>query len=116
MAKKQIGPRVSSLVLKDFLKVCRSEGLSLGEAVQVLMEKANKLGSINELRMAVEAYDKRLHESNCLALEVEATRLENCLRKDRERLRQGRGPSDYWNPKQSIEKIIVLLSKRALVC
>ena len=76
MVKKQIGARVSALVLKDFNELRKRDGLSLGEAVQVLMETANSLGSIQGLKAAVESSKDRIQQKIRLGLEAELNRLE----------------------------------------
>ena len=36
---------------------------------------------------------------------------ESCLKRDKERRQEGRSPLDYWEPRQLIEKIVMLLGR-----
>ncbi|MBS7622715.1 hypothetical protein KEJ39_03460 [Candidatus Bathyarchaeota archaeon] len=83
LTKKQIGARVSTRILEGFNEIRRKEGLSLGEAVQALMETANDLGSIKHVRAAAESGRDRLQQKIRLALEAEINRFEAYYEDDR---------------------------------
>ena len=82
MARKQLGARVSPLVLQDFQEIRRGEGLGLGEALEELMRVANNLGSIHDLKTAAESGKTRIQQKAKLALEAEVNRLKAFYKDD----------------------------------